>query len=196
MLPGRRLRVPPLSENEWTAEQRELLALGNPSRILNVTATLARHVDLYRSWVPLVAHILTTSTLTPREREIVILRIGWLCQSEYEFAQHTVVGKHAGLSETEIERIELGPGACGWSKAEQLLLLATDELHHDAVISDETWARLGAHFDTNQVLDLIFTTGHYAMLSMALNSLGVQLEEERGASRPVYAAGQALAQPG
>src|SRR5215831_4094236 len=97
-------RIPPLTLEECTPEQRELLTKGNPARILNVFATLVRHTDLYRRWTPFANHILFKSTLTPRDRELAILRIGWLCRSEYEFAQHTVVGRRAGLTDADIER--------------------------------------------------------------------------------------------
>ncbi len=171
-------RVAPLTLDECTPEQRELLTKGNPARILNVFATIARHSDLYRRWIPFANHILFKSTLSPRDREIAVLRIGHLCRSGYEFAQHTVVGKRAGLSDAEIERTKIGAAAPGWSESERLIVQATDELHHDSFISDATWAGLTKHYNTNQMIDLVFTVGQYTMVSMALNSFGVQLEEE------------------
>jgi alkylhydroperoxidase family enzyme len=171
-------RVPPLALSECNDEQRELLTKGNPSRILNVFATIARHSDLYRRWVPFANHILFKSTLSPRDREIAVLRIGHLCRSGYEFAQHTVVGKRAGLSDDEIERTKLGADDPNWSETERLIVRATDELHHDSFIANETWAGLTKYYNTNQIIDLVFTVGQYTMVSMALNSFGVQLEDE------------------
>ena len=179
-------RVPPLKLEECTPEQRELLTKGNPARILNVFATIARHADLYRRWIPFGNHILFKSTLSPRDREIAILRIGWLCKSGYEFAQHTVVGRRAGLSDDEIERTKHGADAPGWSESERWIVKATDELHEDAFISDGTWAGLTKHYNTNQMIDLVFTVGQYNMVSMVLNSFGVQLEEKvQGPDLPV-----------
>jgi alkylhydroperoxidase family enzyme len=179
-------RVPPLTLAECSEEQRELLTKGNPTRILNVFATIARHSDLYRRWIPFGNHILFKSSLSPRDREIAILRIGHLCRSGYEFAQHTVVGKRAGLSEEEIDRTKEGPGAIAWSESERFIVQATDELHHDSFISDATWLGLTKHYTTNQIIDLVFTVGQYTMVSMALNSFGVQLEDEvKGPDLPV-----------
>ncbi|HYM36337.1 MAG TPA: carboxymuconolactone decarboxylase family protein, partial [Steroidobacteraceae bacterium] len=146
-------RVPPLTLDECTPEQRELLTKGNPARILNVFATIARHADLYRRWIPFGNHILFKSTLSPRDREIAILRIGWLCKSGYEFAQHTVVGKRAGLTDAEIERTKLGADGPGWSESERLIVKAADELHGDSFISDATWNGLTKHYSTNQLID-------------------------------------------
>jgi alkylhydroperoxidase family enzyme len=172
-----RPRITPLPPNEWTDEQRELLTRGNPSRVLNVFATLVRHQDLYRRWMPFANHVLFKSSLPPREREMAILRIGALCRSGYEFHQHTRIGKRSGLSDAEIERLKSAPDAPGWTEAESALLQAVDELHGDQFISDATWQRLGKHYDTHQVIDLVFAVGQYTLVSMALNSFGVQIEE-------------------
>jgi 4-carboxymuconolactone decarboxylase len=169
-------RLAPLAPSEWSDEQRELLTRGNPPRVLNVFATLVRHPDLYRRWMPFANHVLFKSSLPGREREMAILRIGWLCRSGYEFHQHSRIGKAAGLSDLEIERLQSGPDAAGWSEAESALLRAVDELHGDQFISDATWQRLGQHYDTHQVIDLVFAVGQYMLVSMALNSFGVQIE--------------------
>ena len=169
--------APPLDpSNEWDDEQRELLTRGNPPRVLNVFATLIRHQDLYRRWMPFANHVLFKSSLPPREREMAILRIGWLCRSGYEFHQHTRIGKDAGLSDAEIERLKSDPDAPGWTEAESALLRAVDDLHGDQFISDATWQRLSKHYDTRQVIDLVFAVGQYTLVSMALNSFGVQIE--------------------
>jgi alkylhydroperoxidase family enzyme len=180
-------RVLPLTLDECTPEQRELLTKGNPARVLNVFATIARHADLYRRWIPFGNHILFKSTLSPRDREIAILRVGWLCKSGYEFAQHTVVGKRAGLTDEEIERTKIGADASGWSECERLILRATDELHEDAFIGNATWAGLTKHHNTQQLIDLVFTVGQYTMVSMALNTFGVQLEDNvKGPDLPIH----------
>jgi alkylhydroperoxidase family enzyme len=107
----------------------------------------------------------------------VILRIGWLCQAGYEWGQHVVIGKNTGLTETEIENIKSGTDA-SWSEHDALLIQATDELHNDAFISDAIWAGLKKTYSDQQMMDLVFTIGQYNMVSMALNSFGVQLDDD------------------
>ena len=58
-----------------------------------------------------------------------------------------------------------------------MVLRAVDELDDESRISDATWAALGEHFDDRQRIDLIFTVGTYAMLAMAFNTFGVQLDQ-------------------
>lgn len=172
-----RPRLAPLAPSEWNDEQRELLTRGNPHRVLNVFATLVRHQDLYRRWMPFANHVMFKSSLPEREREMAILRVGWLCRSGYEFHQHTRIGKAAGLSDAEIERLKSGADAAGWSEAESALLQAVDELHGDQFIGEETWQRLSKHYDSQQLIDLVFAVGQYTLVSMALNSFGVQIEQ-------------------
>jgi alkylhydroperoxidase family enzyme len=177
-------RVPPLAPEELDAETRERLGVANPTAapaagqgpLLNIFLTLARHPKLLKRWLVFGSHVLGGSTLPPRERELVILRIGWLCRSAYEWGQHVKIGEQAGLTPIEIERIPRGADGPGWSDLERALLRATDELHADAFISDATWAVLAKHLNTQQLMDLVFAVGQYNLVSMALNTLGVQPE--------------------
>ena len=171
-------RLKPIPQADWSDEVQKILqpnvAQGS---VFNIFKTLAHHPDLLRRWLVFGNHVLFKSTLPPRERELVILRIGWLCEAEYEWAQHVKIGKDAGLTDVEIERIKAGPNARGWNEPDTLLLRATDELRRDAFISDTTWKGLIAHFDTKQLMDVVFAVGQYNLVSMALNTLGVQLDD-------------------
>ncbi len=166
-------RIPPLSDDQLAPEVRERFG----DRILNIFRTLAHHPKLMKRWLVFGNHVLYKSTLSPRDRELVILRVGWLCQSGYEWAQHVEIGKRAGILDEEILRIADGPDAAGWSPAEADLLRAADELHADSFIGDTTWNSLCQHYSTEQLIDLVFTVGQYQLVSMALNTLGVQLDE-------------------
>ena len=167
-------RLDPLPVEEMDDETRATMPSGTP---LNIFATLARHPKLLKRWLVFGNHVLAKSTLPERERELAILRIGWRCGSEYEFGQHTVIGKRAGITDAEVAALTTDLDQGGWSDADRTLLVAVDELHDDHCISDETWGALGQRWDQQQLLDLIFTVGQYTLVSMALNSLGVQRDE-------------------
>lgn len=171
-------RIPPLPRTEWNTATQELLSrFEREGHVFNIFATLARHPDLLRRWLVFGNHVLGKSTLPARERELAILRMGWLCRAEYEWGHHVEIGKQAGLSEDEIKRVGKGPDAPGWNTFESALLRAVDELHADSFISDTTWRALSDRYNSQQLLDLIFTAGQYKLVSMALNSVGVQLED-------------------
>ncbi len=172
-------RVAPLQDSELDAEASSML---DPIRsaggeVLNIFRTLAHHPKLMRRWLVFGNHILSKSTLAARDREIAILRVGYRCNAIYEWTQHVRIGKASGLTDAEIEQICEGPTASGWSEFDAALVRATDELHDDAMLSDATWKTLGQRYDTQQLMDLIFTVGQYHTVSMALNSLGVQTEQ-------------------
>ena len=172
-------RIKPIHENDWTESQKT--ALGRQKirgNVANIFRTLSNHESLAKRWMVFANHILFKSSLSPRDREIVILRIGWLCQAEYEWGQHVVIGKNAGMTDEEIASVKEGDSASAWNEHESLLIRATDELHKDAFISDETWSGLAKNYSDQQMMDLVFTCGQYNLVSMALNSFGVQLDDD------------------
>ena len=137
--------------------------------------TYAHHLTMDIPRTAVSEHIRQRSTLSPLIREMLIMRIGWLCRSEYEWAAHAPAGRRAGMSEADVQRVIAGPGS-GADALTDALLRASDELFHDDVISDATWNALASRLDAKQLLDVLTTSGGYRMVSMALNTLGVQLE--------------------
>jgi alkylhydroperoxidase family enzyme len=172
-------RIATVQDAELSLEQRELLApMAARGRILNIFRTLVREPSGLKAFLAWGNYILSRGNgLPPREREIVILRTGYLCRSGYEWTQHVSIGKRAGLTDDEIAKIKLGADAQGWSDADAALIRASDELHADQFIGDETWAALGKHYNDKQRMDVVFTAGQYTQVSMILNSFGVQLDE-------------------
>ena len=144
---------------------------------LNIFATLAHHPPLLRRWLVFASHVLSKSTLTPRDRELLILRTGWRCDAQYEFSQHAVIARRSDITDAEIEATKAAIAEHPWSDHDAALLRAADELHDDACISDATWVTLRATYSDEQLLDAIFAVGNYHLVSMLLNSCGVQLDE-------------------
>jgi alkylhydroperoxidase family enzyme len=170
-------RIAPLADEQLNPEQKEALEAFRPGPVLNIFRTLAhapKALGRFNAWGGYV--LSRRNDLPPREREMVILRIGFLCRSGYEFTQHTRIGLQAGLAEAEIARIKQGADA-GWSPADAALIRACDELHHDQFITEPTWGALREHFTEKQCMDLVFTAGQYTQVSMMLNTFGVQLDE-------------------
>jgi alkylhydroperoxidase family enzyme len=165
-------RLSPLPVAEWDDETRELLG----TQPINIFATLAHHPKLAKRWIVFGNHVLAKNTLSARHRELLILRIGWNCRAPYEWGQHVAIGRAAGITDEEIERIAAGASE-GWDEPEALLLRAADELHARQDLTDETYAGLARHFDAKQLLDIVFTVGQYMLVSMALNTFRVQRDD-------------------
>ena len=171
-------RIQPLSEEDFTDEQIEVVApiLEGHGVVYNVIKTMMHNMSLFNSFNVLGRHIMSDSSLEPRLREILIMRVGWNTECEYQWGQHVRMSAPAGLTAEDHERIKEGGAAQGWTELESALLNAVDELLADTMIGDNTWTVLARHLNTEQLTDAIFTIGHYNMVAMALNSCGVQRE--------------------
>lgn len=172
-----RIVVPP-REAPLTAPRIE----PGEGRGIAVGRTFARYPKLNERWSPRQNFILRTQRLTPRQREMLILRMGWNCRAEYEWAKH--VGSVGRARDHGLDPVHIAEGAesSAWDPLEKLLLRASDELYRDAVVSDATWRGLADRMDTGQIMSAVFTTSDYRAISMSLNAYGVQLdspEDER-----------------
>lgn len=167
-------RIPPLRSEELTDDQRELIGGDGPQ--LNIFLTMARHPGLMRKWLPFGGKLLAGGKLTPRDRELIILRTAFRCGARYEWAQHVAIAGVAGVTTDEIRRVASGPEAEGWNDADATLLRAADELVDEHGIGNDTWNALAGRYNTEQLIEITMLAGHYAMLAGMLNSLGVQPE--------------------
>ena len=142
---------------------------------LRVGRTFRRHPRLAEARGGQGGFVLRGSPLTDHDRELLILRIGWNCQAEYEWAKHVGSVGRARDHGLEPRRIAEGPGADGWSPFSVTLLTFADELYRDAMVSDETWAAITAEFDTRETIAGLMTVSNYRLVSMSLNAFGVQI---------------------
>jgi len=169
-------RIAPVPEQERTEAQRQMLA-SRPD--YNIYKTLAHHPELYSRWSALGRFVLNGSSIPARHREMLMLRMGWLCQSEYEWAQHArIATTSAGMTDAEVHRIAEGPQAPGWTDFERTLLRMVDELRYDAMASNATWSALRKEYSDQKMMEALYTAAQYQLVSMALNSLGVQLDPD------------------
>lgn len=173
-------RIEPLAPDKVRALQLELFGecQTEEDTVLNVTALWAKHPKLMAAQRNLQKHIFRDLTISPRLRELAIIRIGWLCNSGYELAQHAKIGKDAGLDSSDLERIAQGADSKEWSRLESAVIRSVDEMFEHAFVSTETWAILSDELNEQQLLDLLSIVGRYWCVSVILNSTGLQLEEK------------------
>ena len=180
----RKQRLPMRDLSQLSGEDADTAAKQRVNgRDLNLFKVLMHHPALVRRWAVFAGHVLRKQTLPARERELLILRIGWLNQAEYEWAQHVEIAKREGISEAEIEAVKSGPKG-SWSADDAVLLQAVDDLYEHSVLSDATWQRLAQKYSTEQMIDLVFTIGQYNLVSWALNSFGVPLDDYLPGAKP------------
>jgi len=166
-------RIKALSDAELPEDIRDNKDLNK----VNVIRTLANHPKAFKPWNRFAAYVIGRSELSPRQREIVFLRTGWNHQSDYEFGQHRIIGKRAGLSDEEILNIARGPDTPGWAPEDKVLMVAADELFSTTDITDDTWAEMDKHYNDLQKVDIIMGVGQYTLVCMMLKSMRVQLDD-------------------
>lgn len=160
-----------------TADAAEMLGLieALTGHSLNIFSTMAHHPALLKNLMDFGSQLLRQGVIPDREREIVILRVGWNCQAEYEFGQHISIGIEAGLTEAEIGG--LAGSARDWSDEDAMLIKMADELCADHCVSDPTYAALADRWDEKALIELVVCAGFYQMVSGFLNTFGVALED-------------------
>jgi alkylhydroperoxidase family enzyme len=176
------MRLSPLPADRWDDATRHAVAgmlpeeRRNPRDAGNVLATLVRHPKLARAFLRFSSYLLYGSTLPPRIREQVILRVAHRRGCAYEWSHHVPLGKQAGLSDRDIDAVQSGEPNDEFDRA---VLGAVDQLDEKTNVSDQIWAALSERLDEQQRMDLIFTIGGYTALAMALNAFGVEVEGDR-----------------
>jgi len=177
--------TPPLGEpridrvqKPWTAAEAAILApRERDGSVLGVWSTCANAPALCNAWLEFTDYLLQDSSLPIRDRELLIMRIGYLNHGAYEWAAHRGLSLRVGISEAQLVQLAVGSSHPDWNEWDATLLRAAEELHENALLSDATWSALAARYDKRQMMETVFTVGQYNMVAMYLNSLGVQFEE-------------------
>lgn len=175
-IPVHALRLGPLADSQLTTEQQVVVDDLVQGPTVNIYRSIVRDPSAAAAMVNL-GRTLRAGGISPRQREILILRTGWLCGSAYELAQHHRAGMATGLTDADMVRIRQGPDTPGWDLFEAALCRMADELHATHAVTDDTWATLAAAYDEAQLVHAVMLVGYYHMVSFVLNALGVPLED-------------------
>jgi 4-carboxymuconolactone decarboxylase len=145
---------------------------------LNIFGTIAHHPRLLKRFMNFAGLFLNKGVLPPREREVVILRVGWNCQAVYEFGQHTIIGERVGLTKNEIEALTKSTSEHQWSTRDRALIQMSDELCADNCVTEGTWKLLTADWKEDELIELVMVAGTYRLVSGFLNTMGVELDAD------------------
>ncbi|MET9968974.1 carboxymuconolactone decarboxylase family protein [Streptomyces sp. NPDC006356] len=162
-------RLPPVPYEEWDPEALRPLTGGRRVPPSNALGLLLRHPALSKAFLTFNTHLLARNTLPEKTRELAILRVAWRHRCRYEWAQHVLIGRRAGVTDEELTEVREGAGT--------LVNRAVDELATSSTLSDETYAELAKELDEQQLMDFVFTVGAYGTLALAFNTFGVELDE-------------------
>ena len=167
------MRLQPLPADQWDEATRQALSAMRGADSNNALSTFAHHPALAKAFLRFNVHLLMSSTLPPRIRELAILRVAHRRDCAYEWSHHVRMAKDEGITDDQIDAVKRGEATDPFDRA---VITAVDELDEYSRMSDQTWAALGEHLNDQQRMDFIFTVGCYALLAMAFNTFGVELE--------------------
>jgi alkylhydroperoxidase family enzyme len=169
------MRLAPLPADQWDEATRQALSAMRGADTNNALSTFAHHPALAKAFLRFNVHLLMSSTLPTRIRELAILRIAHRRECAYEWSHHVSMAKDEGITDEQIDAVKRGEAADDFDRT---VLTAVDELDEKSELSDQTWTALGQRLNDQQRMDFVFTVGCYALLAMAFNTFGIQLEHD------------------
>lgn len=178
---GKPQRIAPLAPEEVSQATRDLVdrirasaGAAPATQIPEYFRTTMRHPEIFRCQLEM-GDAIYNGRIPPREREIAVLRVGWLSRAPYEWGEHVAIGKRCGLSPEEIARVIEGSAAPGWSAHEAAILRGVEELLSEQMISDATWATLSRSWDEPQLIEFPMMVGQYVATGYVQNALRIRL---------------------
>ena len=178
---GKPQRIAPLAPEEIGGEARELVdrvrasaGASAQSEIPEYFRTMCKHPEIFRCQLEMGTAIFK-GRIPPRERELAVLRVGWLLRAPYEWGEHVGIGKRCGLTPEEVARVIDGSAAPGWDAHDAAILRGVEELLADQMISDATWAALARRWDEAQLIEFPMMVGQYVATGFVQNALRVRL---------------------
>jgi alkylhydroperoxidase family enzyme len=144
---------------------------------LNIFRTLLHRPKTAKAVSDLLLSLLLDAELDHRLREFVIMRIGWVTGSDYEWTQHWQVAQSPfGCDPDELLALRDWRSAACFDERDRCVLAATDELLETGDLSDESWARCEAALGRNASVDLVAAVGTWRLISTLARGLRVPLE--------------------
>ncbi|GLE54260.1 carboxymuconolactone decarboxylase family protein [Mycobacterium montefiorense] len=172
------MRLKPLPADQWDEATQQALSAMRGADTNNALSTLAHHPALAKAFLRFNVHLLMSSTLPPRIRELAILRVAHRRECPYEWSHHVSMAKAEGITDDQIAAVQCpaGEDAGRFDAFDRAVIAGVDELDEQSQLSDATWAALGERLNDQQRMDFVFTVGCYTLLAMAFNTFGIQLE--------------------
>lgn len=178
-------RIVPLERKDLSAEALSQIedigtavGVAAPEMISPWFGIMFRYPTIFRLQLETGIHLLGSGTIPAVEREMAVLRTGWLARAPFEWSEHVRLIRGMGVGEAVVARIQTGSSAPEWSEHERALLRAVEELFADDMISDATWAVLAQSWSDQQLIELPALVGQYRAVAGMQNSLRLPLHPD------------------
>jgi len=151
----------------------------NSGRVLNLFKVMGHLPYIGLNFQRLGNSILKGEGLSPKLRELAILRVGYLSLCRYEFTQHTPIAMRAGLQKKQIDDIGQWQISREFNEEEKAVLAYTDEVAVRIQVKDDTFNAVRRFLNENTVVELTATIAYYGMACRILEALQVDMENQQ-----------------
>ena len=172
-----RLKLLNIDEVEPIAREMYQKSLDSTGKVLNLFRVLGHSQKITRDWNRLGTTLLRKGKLPADLRELAIIRVGELAQSEYELTAHRAIGLNVGLTQAQVDAVADWKAASEFSEKERAVLQYTDEVALEIAATDAAFNKLKDFFSSEQIVELTVNIGFYGMVVRTLESLQVDAEE-------------------
>jgi len=177
-------RVGLVQKNQASPEVSELFQRieDNGAKVMNLYRAVANSPQVTRNLIKLGNSLISKTDLSPKLRELTIMRIARLCDCEYEWAQHTPVALHSGVSQTQLDVIDSWKESDDFTDEERAVLQYVDEVAQNVKVADKTFEALRQHLSERNIVELTLAIGWWGMLARFLVPLEVEIDEQSASS--------------
>ena len=152
------------------------------ARVLNLYRALAHNPDVLRNFTRLGNSLLSRAELSPKLRELVVLRIAKLSGSEYEWAQHYPVALETGVTREQTEEISHWSDSMKFSDEERAVLQYADEVAQNVEVKDKTFKALQKYLNEQRIVELTASIGYWGMVARFLVPLQIDIDAQPAGS--------------
>jgi uncharacterized peroxidase-related enzyme len=177
-------RVKLIQEDEAPPEIKALYQQieDNGARIMNFYRVVANSPCVARNALRLGNSLFSKTELSPKLRELIIMRIARLCGCEYEWVQHRPLALQSGLTQVQLDTIGSWNESDAFSDDERAVLRYVDEVEKNIRVPDNVFQALRRYLDDRQIVELTLVIGWWGMLSRLFVPLEVELDEQSATS--------------
>ena len=150
---------------------------GNGARIINFYKVLANSPHVARNVIRLGNSLICRTTLSPKLRELTIMRIAKLCDCEYEWVQHTPVALQSGVSRAQLDAIGSWKESSNFDEEERAILQYVDEVAQNVKVADATFEALNKYLDEQNIVEITLAIGWWGMLARLFVPLEVEVDD-------------------
>jgi 4-carboxymuconolactone decarboxylase len=159
------------------AEAIEKYRSGRRGKLINIYRMLLNAPPLAESWFNHSNTVRWQTTLSGRLREIVIIRMGHLTNSQYVLRQHVPsLALAEGLTLEECSELQSWQTSGRFSESERAALAYADTMTRDIVVPDVVFDEVKKHFNDREIVELTVLVGSYNMNARVMQALRLDLE--------------------